>query len=540
MNEPVAFPTLVAARASETPDAPFLVDATTDRTHTYAQIHARARQWSAALAALGVRAGDPVATMLRNEPESVAIWLGIGYLGAIEVPGNVDYRGALLRHYLSTSGAKVAVIHSSCAATATSVVGAAAPEQTVVVGPGPVPGGDFVVAAGTLPALTAPPPGEPAPPNALSGIASVMFTSGTTGPSKGVVIPWAQLHESAVGWMPAGGRGADGRTHAEEYRSLDPCYYSPFPFHHMASRAPLHLMALLGGRVVLRPAFKTDLFWPEVRRYGCTSTELLGTMALFLHNAPPSPSDRDNPLRSVLVVPLIPHVDDFCERFDLRVWTVYNMTELSIPLVSDGFDLVDETSCGRVRPGYQVRVVDEQDDPVPPGTVGELVVRADRPWALMAGYLGMPEATVHAWRNLWLHTGDAFRHDADGNFYFVDRIKDTIRRRGENISSLELEAEVRAIDGVLGVAAVGVPSEVGEEEVKIVVVRSPAATLTEAELRSQLAERLPRFMMPRYVEWVEELPMTPTQKVRKDVLRTTWRTTTTWDATAASYLDAGE
>ncbi|WP_157756821.1 AMP-binding protein [Plantactinospora sp. KBS50] len=345
-----------------------------------------------------------------------------------------------------------------------------------------------------------------------------------------------QLHETAIGWMPTGGSAADGRTHNDEYRDLDPCYYSPYPFHHMASRAPLHLMALLGGRVVLRPAFKTDLFWPEVRRYGCTSTELLGTMALFLVNAAPSPSDRDNPLHSVLVVPLVTRVAEFCERFDVRVWTVYNMTELSIPLVSDGFDLANDTSCGRVRPGYRVLLVDRDDEPVPVGEVGELVVRAERPWALMAGYWDMPEATVAAWRNQWLHTGDAFRQDEDGNFYFLDRIKDTIRRRGENISSLELEAEVRAVDGVADCAAVGVPSEVGEEEVKIVVVRRAGAAMTEAELRNELVERLPRFMVPRYVEWVDELPKTPTQKVRKGALRESWRTASTWDAATNRHL----
>jgi crotonobetaine/carnitine-CoA ligase len=536
--DPVAFPALIAARAAEDPDLVFVVAAATGRTWTYGEILLRARQWAAALAAHGVSAGDTVATMLVNEPESVAIWLGIAYLGAIEVPGNLEYRGTLLRHFLATARAQVAVVDVSCAGTVAAVAAEFRDLALVVVGAhaSPPPGS---VPATSMPELLTAPDHLSMPDVPLSGTGSVMFTSGTTGPSKGVIIPWMQLHESAIGWMPTGGAGAGGRSHSDEYLALDPCYYSPFPFHHMASRAPLHLMALLRGRVVMRPSFKTDLFWPEVRKYGCTSTELLGTMALFLKNLPPAAQDRDNPMRSVLVVPLIPQIGEFADRFGVRVWTVYNMTELSIPLVSPGFDLVNATSCGRIRPGYDVRIVDTDDMPVAPGTVGELVVRADRPWAQMAGYWDMPAATIEAWRNLWFHTGDGFRQDQDGNFYFVDRMKDTIRRRGENISSIELEIEVQAMDEIVGAAAIGVPSGVGEEDVKIVAVRRPDAEVSEASLVSFLAERVPRFMLPRYVEWVADLPRTPTQKIRKAELRKAWRTPRTWDAAVGSYVAEG-
>ena len=242
---------------------------------------------------------------------------------------------------------------------------------------------------------------------------------------------------------------------------------------------------------------------------------------------------RQRSLHTVVMVPLIPELDDFRRRFGVRVSTAFNMTEVSVPLHSDGWTLANLESCGTVRPGYQVRVVDEDDEDVGPGRVGELIVRANEPWTLMAGYLDMPEATTAAWRNLWLHTGDAFRYHEDGNYYFLDRISDTIRRRGENISSAEVEAVVNEHPGVLESAAVAVPSEWGEDEVKVVVVARPGRSVTPPELTKFLAPRLPRFMLPRYIEVVTELPKTPTAKVRKVELRAQGITRATWDREGA-------
>jgi crotonobetaine/carnitine-CoA ligase len=199
------------------------------------------------------------------------------------------------------------------------------------------------------------------------------------------------------------------------------------------------------------------------------------------------------------------------------------------PLTSGGWEVANSATCGRPRDGYECRIVDDLDRDVPAGAVGELVVRPTEPWTIMAGYWGMPEKTVEAWRNLWFHTGDAARSDAEGNYYFVDRIKDSIRRRGENISSLEVEHEVGRHPDVLEVAAVGVPSEWGEEEVKIVVVTKPGRTVTEAALATFLEPLLPRYMLPRYIELVDALPKTPTEKVEKRTLRAAGVTATTWD-----------
>jgi crotonobetaine/carnitine-CoA ligase len=218
------------------------------------------------------------------------------------------------------------------------------------------------------------------------------------------------------------------------------------------------------------------------------------------------------------MLPIMANVKEFERRFGLRVRSTFNMTETSCCILT-GADRANATSCGRVRPGFEARVVDENDAEVPDGQLGELVLRSDEPWTLMAGYWRKPEATIAAWRNLWFHTGDAFTRDADGNFYFVDRMKDAIRRRGENISSAEVEAEVNAHPAVLESAAIAVPSELAEDEVKIVVVLQPGQQVELPELVEFLKGRMAAFMVPRYIEIVGALPKTPTEKVRKAELR---------------------
>jgi crotonobetaine/carnitine-CoA ligase len=256
-------------------------------------------------------------------------------------------------------------------------------------------------------------------------------------------------------------------------------------------------------------------------------------MAALLMLAPPAPEDAETPLESIFMGPIIPQVEEFKSRFGVRVGTGYGMTEVGIPLASDGFNLANGQSCGRRRtgsPGYEVRIVNQLDEPVPTGTVGEFVVRADEPWVINAGYWKMPEKTAEAWRNGWFHTGDAFMEDEDGNFYFVDRMKDAIRRRGENISSFEVEAGVNSHPAVQESAVIGVPSELGEEDVKAIVVLRPGHSLEPRVLIEFLIPRLPRFMIPRYIEIAEVLPKTDgTFRVQKVKLRKNALNEQTWD-----------
>jgi crotonobetaine/carnitine-CoA ligase len=310
-------------------------------------------------------------------------------------------------------------------------------------------------------------------------------------------------------------------------------YYSYWPPFHMSGKYALYMPVAARARLVMRETFSLSAFWDDVRTFGCTYAVLVGPLVRMLMLQPPSPDDRDNPLRNVMAGPLFPDIGSFMERFDVGVATGFGMTEVGGPLGTSTWEITDWQSCGTVKPGppgFEIRVVDEFDNEVAPGEVGELVVRTSAPWALNAGYLGMPDKTAEAWRNGWFHTGDAFRYDENGNFYFVDRIKDAIRRRGENISSFEVENYVNEHPDVQECAAFGVPSELGEDEVKVCVVARPGSDLTPEQLVEFLAPRMPRFMVPRFVELVEELPKTEaTARVRKVELKRDPLNDRTWD-----------
>lgn len=218
------------------------------------------------------------------------------------------------------------------------------------------------------------------------------------------------------------------------------------------------------------------------------------------------------------MLPMIDNPSAFVERFGADVYTFYNMTETSRPIVSD-LNPSKPDSCGKLRPGVEVRLVDENDCEVPTGEVGELIVRTDAPWAMSHGYHRDEKTTAKAWRNGWFHTGDGFRMDHEGNFYFVDRLKDSIRRRGENISSFQVESEVGAHPAVREVAAFPVPSEHGESEVMVAISVKHGHELDPAELVGFLIPRMPYFAVPRFIRLLDDLPKTPTQKVQKHLLK---------------------
>ena len=524
LHSDTVLPVLLATRAAQRPDAPFVELAESGVTWTYAEADADTARWAAALHRAGVGAGDTVLTMLPPCTEAVAAWLGIGRLRAMEVPVNTGYIGSMLRYLVEDSRAEIMVAHADHLPALADAAAGRLGTVVVVGATGDLPESPFtLVTAADFLAAAADDPEPSGPPPTGRDVAAILYTSGTTGPSKGVLVTWRQAELTATGIMPS------------ELFDASDAFYSAFPLFHMSGKGPLYACALVGARVVMRRRFDTGAFWDDVRAHGATTTILLGAMANFLYQQPARPGDADTPLRDALFLPLISDLDGFCARFGVQARTTFNMTETSCCILSDGAELANATSCGRVRPGFHARVVDADDVEVPPGELGELVLRADEPWALMAGYWRKPEATVEVWRNQWLHTGDGFTRDADGNFYFVDRIKDAIRRRGENISSAEVEAEVNGHPAVLECAAVAVPSEYGEDEVKIVVVAQPGETVDPDELVGYLAARMARFMVPRYVELADALPKTPTEKIRKVELRAAGVTPATWDrdATAA-------
>jgi carnitine-CoA ligase len=300
------------------------------------------------------------------------------------------------------------------------------------------------------------------------------------------------------------------------------------PIFHIGGAFIATVSLCLGSSIGVVSHFRTEAFWDQVRELEITSAFLLGAMATFLLKQPPSPRDRDHGLRMVFIVPLGQSGKPFRERFGVDVFTLFNMTEICTPLISRANPQKDNI-CGRPRAGVEVRLVDEHDCPVEDGTVGQLILRTEAPWALNHGYNANPQATSEAWRNGWFHTGDAFFRDADGDYHFVDRLKDAIRRRGENISSYEIEVELLSHAAVREAAAIPVPSEHSEDEVMVVLAAAADATILPEDIIRHLQPRVAHHMIPRYIRIIEELPKTPTAKVEKHVLRAEGVTPDTWD-----------
>lgn len=504
---------VLARRAEEHPERVFIrqLDA---GDISYREFRDQVERIAAGLAGLGVKQGDTVTVWLPNSVDMVRIWFAINWLGAVFVPINTAYRGHVLQHVVQNAASEVLV---TCADLMPRLHDIETPSLTTIVEFGDsreVPPGIRRVPADALwsddPCPNLDREVQPWDPQ------SIIFTSGTTGPSKGVVSPYAQLWESS---------GSD------VFYMLDgeDCTLVCGPLFHIAGTLPVTAMLNRGGSFVLED-FSTGRFWDVVRRSQASFVILVGVMSDFIFKQPPQPDDADNCLRKVMMIPLPDSAQDFAKRFGVTVWTMYNMTELNVPLMSPP-DPTVAGSCGRARQGNELQIVDEFDRPVAVGETGELVIRAQSPWRLNTGYFRNDEATAKAWRNGWFHTGDAFRRDEDGNYFFVDRIKDTIRRRGENISSFEVEFEIIAHPEVRECAVVAVAAQ-HEDDVLAVVSPVEGCEIDPAELFEFLRPRMAHFMLPRYIRVMKELPHTPTQKIEKYRLRQEGVTRETWDREA--------
>ncbi len=515
---------VLARRLVDAGDKPWIL--TEAGRFTYREVDRLACRLANGLVRLGVGRGDTVLLMLNNCIEFIALWCALAKIGAIEVPVNCHYKGRLLAHLVNDSAARVIIadgeflprlaeVASDVTALSTAVVYGTTPEPRPDARVGAarlVPYAEILADDARFAAFS------PAPWDQLA----VMYTSGTTGPSKGVIVTHGHAFEYARGVIDM----LDLRP--------DDVYYAPLPLFHIAGQwAVVYAAAIAGATAVLPDSFGPARFWPICRQYRATCSFLLGAMANLLYRQPPAADDADNPLERVLIVPLIPDVEKFKRRFGVLVSTTWGGTEMNCPTRS-GFELPNARTCGRVDTElYEVRIVDEHDNELPSGVAGEAVVRPKKPWIVMAGYWRHPEWTEQAWRNLWLHTGDMLMADADGNLYFVDRVKDAIRRRGENISSMEVEQEINAHPDVLETAVIPVAAEVTEQEVMAVIVPKPGRTPAPEALIAFLGERLPYFMVPRYLEFASELPKTPTGKIQKYALRARGVTAATWDRVQA-------
>lgn len=503
-------------RARTHPDVPFLRFAEGDVS--FAEADARVTAVAHGLRGLGVGRGDFVATLLPNCAEQVMTWFAANRLGAVAAPVNAAFRGTALAHVLNLSGAGVLVLDGSLVDVVAAVAGELDAVHTVVLrGGGTADLPQWTVLAW---AAVEHPGGAAIPETARpADPALVLFTSGTTGRSKGCLLS----HRFAV-------RQAELMVDQWALRA-DDVLYCPFPLFHLDASVLTVVPALvLGATAAIGTRFSASGFWPEIRSFGATVFDFMGATLSIVHKQPPQPDDRDNPVRLGWGVPLPDFAPEFEERFGLRLVEAYGSTDIGVPIYSRPEEPRRAGACGRPIDAYQVRLVDADDHEVPVGDVGEIVVRPNEPSLTCDGYLGMPEETVRATRNLWFHTGDLARRDADGFIYFVGRTKDTIRRRGENISAFEVEEVVEQHPDVLEAAAFGVPSELTEEDVMVAVVPRPGHTVDPAALVAFCAERVARFAVPRYVDVVADLPKTPTEKVEKYRLREQGVTASTWDA----------
>lgn len=527
MNEPEIIGELVAHRAANRPDHEIVRFA--DESLTYGYLDRDANRLASSLAELGLDRGSSCAVQLANSTEFVVTWIALARLGVIEVPVSTSLRGDLLAHQLATVGCSVVVTTTDWVDRFTSIAHLVPSlAQIVVVGGNPRSGArlsgaplrshrfDELVANGTIapPAITIRP----------SDPAVVLFTSGTTGPSKGVV----RSHRSNTVLSRSG-------IDLMGYRTGE-VLFNAFPLFHANARYNTVLTAMIvDGTAVLRDQFSVSTFWDDCRAEQVSAFNYMGAVLMMLHKQPPRDDDADNPVRRAFGAPAPVEIfHEFQDRFDVQLVEVYGSTELGIATMNtaEEFRL---GSCGRAAPAYEIEIHDELDEPCATGEVGEIVARSREPFSMFDEYANMPEATVAAFRNQWFHTGDRASIDDDGYVFYVDRMKDCIRRRGENISSWEVERSISAHPGIAEVAVVGVPSDLTEEEVMAVIVPKDGIVVDPADVLDHCQERLPRFAVPRYVRTVSELPKTPSQRVEKYRLRDVGLTDDVWDREAHGY-----
>ncbi|MCK9513483.1 MAG: ATP-dependent acyl-CoA ligase [Pigmentiphaga sp.] len=487
------------------------------QTWSHADMVAQVARRAATLATQGITTGNAVAILCRNRLEILESVLACAWLGAIAVPINVASRAPQVQYFLANSGARLLLAETSLADALVDVDWTTTRVEALWW----LPDGD--TAPPTLPGFTGasqacPAGAEPIDPaDAGPGTPfAILYTSGTTGPSKGVISPQAQ-------WFWWGAHSVDALDIGP-----DDVLATTLPLFHVNALHTFIQASLSGAHVVYHRRFSASRFWPEMRQCGATRIYLLGAMVPILLAQPEQTVEREHRVRLALS-PGTPA--DAARRLEartgVRVIEGYGSTETNFAIATTAAAPPDGRM-GWVRPGFDARVVDEDDTPVPAGVAGELLLRADEPYAFALGYHDMPDATVAAWRNLWLHTGDRVVADADGALRFLDRIKDAIRRRGENISSYEVEAALLEHPAVAEAAVFPVPSELAEDDVMAAIRLRPGSQPGHAELIEFCRARLPRFAVPRYLDIVDDFPRTANGKVRKVELRERGVTATTW------------
>lgn len=491
---------------------------------TYAEVLDLSARRAAGLQGIGVRPGDRVVLLMDNSVEMLITWFALNLLGAVEVPANTANRGRSLEHVINNCGAAVVVIDAAHAEVLAEVHGETPRLTTVLVNgaPSALPWPTL-----RLSDVVGEPEGLPLDPVSYREPASIMYTSGTTGPAKGVVVSHGQMYLFAA--------------QVVEHLEIDSedVYYVCLPlFHGNAQYMQVYAAILAQATVVVANAFSASEWIRHLNACGATVTSLLGVMAQYIHNQPPSELDDRHAVRRMVTIPLPAVIaEDFERRFNVTCVEAYGMTEVCLPIFRPKGAPLRPGSCGKVvGEWFDVAIVDpDTDEILPDGEVGEIVVRPRSPFTTFLEYHAMPERTVEAWRNMWFHTGDAGRRDADGFYYFVDRIKDRIRRKGENITTYDIEVALMELDDILEVAVVARAAAEGEDDIKAYLVTAPHITADPVAILRHCAARLPYFAVPRYLEVISELPKTSNGKILKRELRARDGSEAEWDRESAGW-----
>ena len=488
--------------------------------YTYAETLDLAERVGSGMLAAGAVPGDRVLIMIPNSSAYILGWLGSSMAGLAEVPINTAYRGSFLAHQVATTAPTLAIIDPDFVDRIIDIPDAVASitqfylvgeESDVSAGIAELEAAGY--AASPWSDLLAADRAE-LPPVEARDLGSIFFTSGTTGLSKGVMMPHAHMYLFADECV-----SLNRLTDDDVYMSVGPLFHGNSQF--LAAYPAL----IAGSRYVLHERFSASEWTTQIREAGATVTNFVGVMMDFVWQQEPRPDDADNQLRCIFAAPTASSIlEPFKERFGIEAFVeVFGLTETCMPILTPyGVDRPPGAAGLLNADWFDIRLVDsETDEEVAVGEVGELVVRGRYPWTTCQGYFGMPDKTAEAFRNLWFHTGDGLRRDEDGWYYFVDRLKDAIRRRGENISSYEVEQGLVSHDALAEVAAIGVPAdqEAGEDEVMVFLVREAGASVSAEETWAYADRQLPAFAVPRYLRFVDELPKTPSEKVRKIELR---------------------
>lgn len=486
-------PELLDRAAHRWPDRVFLRIDGVDTT--FAEFRDQVTRLASGLARQGLGPGTRLNVFMRNSLACVQTWFAATWLGASWVPVNTEWRGQTLHNAIALADPAVVVADGDLADALRDALGddLRAPLLSAAMPDGVASLAAWMGSAGLAPAE-----------QRSTDTAGMLYTSGTTGRSKACVLSHRYFVSQAAIAVRDFGLGEDD------------VLYCPFPLFHADATALTTVPALLvGATAALSRRFSASRFWDEVRATGATVFDFMGATLSILYKADPRADDRDHRVRLAWGVPVPDWAPEFERRFGLRVVELYGSVEANIPITQPWDQPKVLGSCGRVTPEFEIRLADEGGDDVPDGEVGELLIRPRIAGTVLDAYFANPEATAGAFRGLWFHSGDLARRDGDGNVFFVGRGKDSIRRRGENISALEVEEGIEAHPDVLECAAVGVPSELTEEEVKVFVVPRPGSGVDAASIWKHSEATMARFQVPRYVAFVDALPKTPTGKVSK-------------------------